>query len=102
MAILEQKYPNILPVSVFGLRRVEVAHILHALETGADGVLLAMCPWENDPFPEIREVIRKRVDRAADLVKALGLDEGRVQLYEMPREGLLDRPFITDFVKKIE
>jgi coenzyme F420-reducing hydrogenase delta subunit len=98
---LAQNYPNILPVMVFGLRRVDTTHVLKALETGADGVLLAMCPHDNDPFPGIREATRERVARTAGLVDALGLDGNRVQLFEMPEQGLVDKSFLSDFLQKV-
>jgi NADPH-dependent glutamate synthase beta subunit-like oxidoreductase/coenzyme F420-reducing hydrogenase delta subunit/Pyruvate/2-oxoacid:ferredoxin oxidoreductase delta subunit len=88
---LERDYPNILPVMVFGLRRIDTSDVLKAFEQGADGVLLAACRPDADPFPTETERAKRRVAHAKTLLEALGIGENRLEICEMPEKGLVDK-----------
>jgi NADPH-dependent glutamate synthase beta subunit-like oxidoreductase/ferredoxin/coenzyme F420-reducing hydrogenase delta subunit len=99
---LEAEYPGLVPLTVFGLRRIDVHHVLKALELGADAVLLAPCPSERDPFPETRERVRRGAAQAMILAEALGLGKDRVSICDMPAQGLVDAAHISGLIQKIE
>jgi len=102
MERLRQDHPNVLPVMVFGLRRLDTVDILKAFELGAQAVFLAGCPLENDPFPETREGVKQRMARTTDLLNALGLDGGRLAMCEMPEQGPVEKAFIEDLGEKVK
>ncbi|MDY6836909.1 MAG: NAD(P)-binding protein [Thermodesulfobacteriota bacterium] len=99
---LRQEHPNILPVMVFGLRRIDTVDILKAFEWGAQVVFLAGCPVEKDPFPETREAVKQRMARTKTLLNALGLDGERLALCHMPKQGLVDKAFIEDLEERVK
>jgi len=99
---LRQDYPHVLPVMVFGLRRIDTSDILKAFECGADGVLLARCPPESDPFPEATDRVKRRMAHARALVEALGLDGGRLEICDMPEQGLVQKELIDGLIQRIK
>jgi len=99
---LRENYPGIVPVTVFGLRRIDTTHMLRAFEFGAAGVFLAACPDDRDPFPETRDRIKRRVAHTAVLTELLGLGKGRVEILEMPDKGLIDEKAIDELIQKIK
>ncbi|MDY6950942.1 MAG: NAD(P)-binding protein [Thermodesulfobacteriota bacterium] len=101
MERLRQDHPNVLPVMVFGLRRIDTVDILKAFASGAHAVFLAGCPAEKDPFPETRQGVKQRMARTKDLLNALGLDGGRLALCDMPKQGLVDKAFMEDLEEKV-
>ncbi len=101
MQSLEQSYPNLLPVTVFGLRRIDTSDILKAFQFGADGVLLAACPPDNDPFPEATDRVKRRVARAGILLEALGVDPGCLEIYDMPEQGLVQKELVDDMIQRV-
>lgn len=99
---LKADYPQIVPVTVFGLRRLSTNSLLRAFELGADGVFLAACPLERDPYPETRDKVRGRMGLAAAIVQALGLGGDRLELRDMPQRGLVDAANMDEWVQKIK
>jgi NADPH-dependent glutamate synthase beta subunit-like oxidoreductase/coenzyme F420-reducing hydrogenase delta subunit/ferredoxin len=99
---LRQDYPNILPVMVFGLRRLDTSDILKAFESGADGVLLAGCPPDTDPFPEVGERVKRRMAHARALLEALGIDGARLEVCDIPEEGIVDKDLIEGLMQRIK
>jgi len=99
---LRQDYPNILPVMVFGLRRIDTSDILKAFESGADGVLLAGCPPDADPFPETANTVKRRMDHARALLEALGMDGARLEICDMPEQGIVDKELIDGLIQRIK
>ena len=98
---LGRDYPNILPVMVFGLRRIDTSDILKAFQYGADGVFLAGCPSDVDPFPEAREKTKRRATHAKAVLQAVGLDGERLEIFDMPNDGLVKKEVIVDLIQKI-
>jgi len=99
---LRQDHPNILPVMVFGLRRVDTSDILKAFEFGADGVLLAQCPPDTDPFPETADRVKRRMAHARTLLDALGIDAARLEICDMPDRGIVDKELIDGLIQRIK
>lgn len=99
---LRQDHPNILPVMVFGLRRIDTCDILKAFESGADGVVLAGCPPDTDPFPETADRVKRRIDHARTLLDALGIDRARLEVCDMPEQGIIDKDLIEGLMQRIK
>jgi len=95
--------PNIREVQVLCTGRVDVLHILKALEEGADGVLIMGCKIGECYFREGNIQAFKRVDYARKLLEEVGLEGERVQMYEVP--GPMGKRFaeiITETTEKIK
>ncbi len=99
---LKQDYPNILPVMVFGLRKIDTSDILKAFESGADGVFLAGCPPDTDPFPEATDRVKRRMTNAGALLDALGIDGARLEVCDMPDRGIVDKELIDGLIQRIK
>ena len=99
---LREDYPHIALVTVFGLRRLSTYSVLKAFELGADGVFLASCPLERDPYPETRDKFKGRMALARAIVEALGLGGERLELCDMPERGLVDGACMDEWVQKIK
>ncbi len=87
---LKKDYPDIAPIMVFGARRIDTSDVLKAFEAGADGVLVAACPRDTDPFPDESDRARGRMMQARAVLDALGLDGRRLQVVHMPEKGLVE------------
>jgi coenzyme F420-reducing hydrogenase delta subunit len=99
---LRQNYPGLVPVTVFGLRRIDTPHVLKAFDLGADAVLLAACPEERDPFPGIRHRVKGRMAGAMALIDMLGLGRERVKVCDMPEKGLIRDEDVDELLQKIK
>jgi coenzyme F420-reducing hydrogenase delta subunit/ferredoxin len=99
---LRKNYPGLVPVTVFGLRRIDTLHVLRAFELGADAVLLAACPQERDPYPDIGDRITGRVASVMTLIDMLGLGRERVKICDMPEKGLIRDTDIDELLQKIK
>ena len=97
---LREAFPNIIPIMVFGLRRIDIQDLLKAFQSGAQRVFMAACPAEVDPFPEAMHRIHARLEYAKILLKGIGVDEGRLGLYTMPEKGMMDEKWIAAFLEK--
>jgi NADPH-dependent glutamate synthase beta subunit-like oxidoreductase/coenzyme F420-reducing hydrogenase delta subunit len=102
MEALKKDYPGIVPVPVFGLRRLDALHVLKAFEFGADAVLFATCPQKRDPFPETRSKVEHCVRTARVVAVALGLESERLVMCEMPEQGLIEPPVINELIQRIK
>lgn len=60
--------------------KLQVAHILHTLEAGADGVCVVSCPEEACEFLDGSRRARKRLERAQSLLEEIGLGGNRATL----------------------
>ncbi len=99
---LKQEHPSILPVMVFGLRRIDTSDVLKAFECGADAVFLAECPPDADPFPEAAKRVKGRMAHAKTMLEALGIDEGRLGICGMPEQGLVEKEWVEGFIKSVD
>ena len=98
---LRQRFPNILPVMVFGLRRVDTVDILKAFECGADAVFLAQCPPDRDPFPEARNRLEGRIAHAKAVLEALGIDNRHLDICQMTERGLVESEWVDGLIQNI-
>lgn len=102
MARLKEDYPNIFPVTLFGLRRLDTVDIFRAFGLGATGVLLAKCSSDADPFPDTAERINRVVDYTGELLESLGRERSHLALYEMAGEGLVDKVWLDEWMGGFE
>ena len=102
MESLRQDYPNILPVMVFGLRRIDTSDILKAFEHGADAVFLAGCPPDADPFPEVEGSVKGRIARARAILEASGVDGRCLEFFDMPEQGLVKKEQIDGLIQRVK
>ncbi|MBW2174156.1 MAG: FAD-dependent oxidoreductase [Deltaproteobacteria bacterium] len=98
---LKKDYPNIVPVMVFGLRRIDTSDILKAFESGADGVFLSACRPDVDPFPKETDRVKRRAAHARTLLEALGIDGGHLEICDMPEEGLVEKEAVEKMIQRM-
>jgi coenzyme F420-reducing hydrogenase delta subunit len=98
---LKNDYPHVVPVMVFGVRRLDVVDILNAFHFGADAVLVACCPPNRDPFPEARNKVKARVVWTRAVLDAVGIGGDRLLVCDMPEQGLVERQIMDDLVEQI-
>jgi F420-non-reducing hydrogenase iron-sulfur subunit len=75
--------PNIRIVLVPCSGTIDVIHILRAIEDGADGVLVAGCLEGGCHFIEGNFKAKRRVRMVKDLVSRLGIEEERVEMFNL-------------------
>jgi F420-non-reducing hydrogenase iron-sulfur subunit len=63
--------------------KVDVIHILHAFEKGADGVYVVGCMEGDCRFTRGNLRARKRVESARDILDKVGVGGDRVQMYNL-------------------
>jgi len=99
---IKQEYPNIVPIMVFGLRRIDTSDILKAFESGADGVFLVACQPDADPFPRETDRVKRRVAHTRTVLEALGIDGERLDILDMPEEGLVAKESVAELIQRID
>lgn len=81
---LRLQYPtNIRVVKMPCSGRLDVRHVLDAFEEGADGVMVAGCLEGDCHFQTGNLHAKRRVRWLQGLLKEIGLDEERLQMYNM-------------------
>ena len=76
--------PNLRVIRVLCTGKVEILHLLKALELGADGVLVIGCKLGECYFKSGNNHAQSKVKRARELIKEMGLEEGRIQFNFVP------------------
>ena len=77
-------YPtNVKIIKVPCTGRVDIIHILKALESGADGVFLAGCLEGECHFLKGNLRARKRVEHVKELLEEAGIGGDRVAMYNL-------------------
>jgi len=88
------QYPsdiNIILVPCTG--KVDVLHILHAFEKGADGVYAVGCMEGDCHYNSGNLRARKRVEQAQSILETIGIGGERAQMYNLSSsEGAFSRP----------
>jgi NADPH-dependent glutamate synthase beta subunit-like oxidoreductase/coenzyme F420-reducing hydrogenase delta subunit/ferredoxin len=79
--------PHVAEVYLPSISRLGAAHVLGALQRGAQGVIVVACGLGGDRYPNATERIRKRVAQVRALLAEIGLSPERVQLVERADEG---------------
>jgi F420-non-reducing hydrogenase iron-sulfur subunit len=78
------QYPtNIRVIMVPCTGRVDVIHLLGAIEEGADGVYVAGCLEGDCHYINGNLKARKRVERVKKIMAELGLEPERVEMYNL-------------------
>jgi len=75
--------PNVKVVEVPCTGRVDIIHILNALEKGADGVFVIGCLEGECHFLEGNLRAKKRVAYVKGILNSLGIEEERVDMYNL-------------------
>ena len=63
--------------------KVDIIHLLQAFEAGADGVFVAGCLEGDCHFMEGNLFAKKRVKRVKEILDKVGLDGGRVEMFNL-------------------
>lgn len=75
--------PNIRVIIVPCTGRVDVIHLLNAIEEGADGVYVAGCLEGDCHYISGNLKARKRVEQVKKILTELGLEPERVEMYNL-------------------
>ena len=97
------KYPaNIRIIRVPCTGKVDVLHILHSFERGADGVYVVGCLEGDCHFNSGNLRARKRVEQAQNILEAIGIGGQRAQMYNLSSaEGPRFAQIAEEMVEKI-
>ncbi len=63
--------------------RVDILHLLKAIESGADGVYVAGCSDGNCQFTDGNVKANRRIERVKKLLDEIGVGGQRVEMYRM-------------------
>ena len=78
------QYPtNVEIIRVPCTGRVDIIHLLKALEDGADGVYVAGCEEGDCHYLTGNLKARRRVEYVQRVLESLGVDKGRVAMYNL-------------------
>lgn len=85
--------------------KIDIIYLLRAFEKGADGVFVAGCLEGNCHFMKGNIVARKRVEYTKKLIKDVGIEPERLEMYNLssamgPRFAEIAREF-TSKIKEI-
>jgi len=94
--------PNIRIVRVPCSGKVDLIHILHAFEKGADGVCVLGCLEGDCHFNNGNLMARRRVEQAQEILNSIGIGGERAQMYNLSSsEGPRFAQYATEFTEKI-
>jgi coenzyme F420-reducing hydrogenase delta subunit len=82
--------------------RIEVNYLLAAFERGVDGVIVAGCLEGGCHFQEGNLRARRRVERAKELLKEIGLEPERLEMFNLSSaEGTRFAEIVTEMNERI-
>lgn len=82
--------------------KVDVIHLMRALEKGADGAIVVGCLEGDCRFERGNLMARKRVEQAGKLLDKVGIGGERVQMYNLSSgEGPRFAEIATEMTEKI-
>jgi coenzyme F420-reducing hydrogenase delta subunit len=94
--------PNIRIIHTPCTGRLEIDHFLHALELGADGVLVAGCEEGSCHFKEGNLLAKRRVNNTSKILKEAGLEPERVRMANISAaDGRLFAETMRDMVETV-
>ena len=98
------QYPsNIRMIKLPCTGKLEVIHLLRAIEAGADGVYAAGCLEGECHYLKGNLWARKRVNHVKDLLTEVGIEPERVEMYNMSSaEGAKFAAAATEFTERIK
>jgi F420-non-reducing hydrogenase iron-sulfur subunit len=79
--------PTVRVIRVLCTGKVEVLHLLKAIESGADGVVVIGCKFGECYFKEGNHRAQKKVERAKSLLGEVGIEQGRLRYDFVPGPG---------------
>jgi F420-non-reducing hydrogenase iron-sulfur subunit len=79
--------PSVRMIRVLCTGKVEVLHLLKAIEAGADGVVVIGCKFGECYFKEGNYRAQKKVERARSLLEEVGLEQDRLRFDFVPGPG---------------
>ncbi len=79
--------------------KVDVGHILRAIEKGADGVYVVGCKEGECHYKKGNFRARKRVEQAKKILASIGADEGRVEMYNLSSS---DGPLFVKYAEEMD
>ena len=96
-------YPsNVKTIQVPCTGRVDIIHLLKAIEDGADGVYVAGCLEGECHYLTGNLKARKRVEYVKQILEELGIEPGRVEMYNLSAgEGPRFAAIAVEMDKKI-
>jgi len=103
-ATLGLSYPEGIRIVSFScIGRVEESHILHALENGADGVMVLGCLEGSCKFLDGDVRAKKKVIYLKKTLSEIGIDDARVEFHNIsPNMGAKFVELVTEMNKKIK
>jgi F420-non-reducing hydrogenase iron-sulfur subunit len=98
------QYPsNIRMIKLPCTGKLEVIHLLRAIEAGADGVYAAGCLEGECHYLKGNLWARKRINHVKDLLVELGIEPERVEMFNMSSAmGAKFAQIATDFTQRIK
>lgn len=94
--------PNIVPIRVPCSGRVDPVFIIHALVSGADGVLVGACHPGDCHYIEGNMKAKKRISFLKSILEPLGLSNRVRMEYVSATEGARFREVVSDFVSELK
>jgi F420-non-reducing hydrogenase iron-sulfur subunit len=79
--------PNVRIIRVLCTGKVEILHLLKAIESGADGIVVIGCKPGECYFKEGNFRAAKKIERAQHLIKESGLEPERLMFDFVPGPG---------------
>jgi F420-non-reducing hydrogenase iron-sulfur subunit len=79
--------PSVRVIRVLCTGKVEVLHLLKAIEAGVDGVVVIGCKFGECYFKEGNYRAQKKVERAKSLLEEAGFEQGRLRFDFVPGPG---------------
>jgi len=82
--------------------KIEIDHLLTAFERGIDGVIVAGCLEGGCHFLEGNLRARKRVERAKQILEEIGLEPGRLEMFNLSSaEGTRFVEIVTEMTQRL-
>ncbi len=79
--------PGVAELYLTSTSRLGTPDLLHALEAGAEGVIVVCCPNDEDRYPTTGLRTKRRVEQTRDLLAEIGLNPDRLQVAEVAHQG---------------
>jgi len=82
--------------------KIEIDYLLTAFERGIDGVIVAGCLEGGCHFLEGNLRARKRVERAKQILEEIGLEPGRLEMFNLSSaEGTRFAEIVTEMTQRL-
>jgi F420-non-reducing hydrogenase iron-sulfur subunit len=82
--VLRLNYPSVIKIVELPCTgRIDALEVLHTLEHGADGVMVAGCLEGDCHFQDGNLNARRRIARIKHMLSKIGLDPGRVEMFNL-------------------